>query len=413
MKNRTAFRILCLIISLVLLFSASACHTDVSAATIDLLAEVEGRDVDYKPIDDSFSAAQTDFAVKIFKDSFAKSGSNTLVSPLSLAMALAMTANGADGKTRAEAEALLCNGFSLEDLNGYNKALQSRISNDKNGQLGMANSIWFRDSDSFKPKTDYLQSLADWYKADAYKAPFDSSTADDINAWVRKNTDGLIDKTVDTVDEKACMYLINAVCFDAEWETAFSTSEKGAFTDKDGKTVLADMMRSDEYKYLCGDGEVGFIKPYKDGRYSFAAVMPDGDIGDYIASLTSEKLMSVLKHAEDVEVSVKMPKFSYDFEAEMNDVLSAYIPTAFDPYTADFGNMATSDNNIYISNILHKTHISVNENGTEAAAVTKVEMWEKTSIAHQKSVVLDRPFVYLIIDSYNNIPIFFGAVTTL
>lgn len=414
MKNKMLIKVTALLMSILSLFCAASCSSDVSAATVDLLDRITRNEVKSRPLDDEFKLKQTEFSLKLFNELY-KSDENLLISPLSVAMTLGMTANGASSTTLSELEALLCNGFSLAELNGYYRTMLNRIEGDKNAQFKVADSVWFRDCERFTPKTEFLQTVADWYGASAFKAPFDDSTADDINNWVKENTDGMIEKTVDGISDRTMMYLINAVAFNAEWETSFAPADKALFTSSDNRSSLVSMMKGSESIYLSDDSASGFVKKYKGGRYAFAAIMPsDGVTLDaYLGSLTAEKLSGILNGATLSDVNVIMPKFSYDCETEMKNALSAFIPTAFDPDNADFKNMADCSENIYIYDVVHKTHIDVNENGTEASASTKVEISVKTSLTEQKNLVFNKPFIYMIIDTTNNIPVFFGAVNAL
>jgi serpin B len=173
-------------------------------------------------------------------------------------------------------------------------------------------------------------------------------------------------------------------------------------------------MYSDEYKYLDDGKATGFIKPYAGNKYSFAALLPNENIqiDEYIQSLTGTGFLNMIKNAENIIVQTYLPKFKYEYEIKMNDALKTLgMPDAFHDGKADFKKMATSsDGNIYIGEVLHKTFISVDELGTKAGAVTKVEIQAECVIEYEKTVRLDRPFVYAIIDNATNLPVFIGTV---
>lgn len=190
----------------------------------DLMEGVSCKTVNSRPADDRFIKSQAEFALALFKESM-KDGVNSLVSPLSVTLALAMTANGADGETLAEMEKLLGGDIPIDELNEYLHTYVSRLPSDEKAKLNIANSIWFKDDeDSLVVNKDFLQRNADYYGASAYKSPFDDSTVGDINGWVDENTDGMIKKLLDNIPEEAVMYLINAICFDAEWSNPFNLS---------------------------------------------------------------------------------------------------------------------------------------------------------------------------------------------
>ena len=359
--------------------------------------------------------AASDFAVRLFSANMSE-GKNTLISPLSVLCALAMTANGAEGETLSGMEAAL--GMSTSELNLYLYTYLLGLPEGEKYKLSVANSIWFTADESFSVNQDFLQLNADYYGADIYKAPFDAATLRDINNWVKSNTDGMIPKILDTIPKEAVMYLINAIAFEAEWTKYYERGQvrDGEFTKDDGTKETADMMYSSEGEYLEGDNEIGFIKYYSGRKYAFAALLPDEgmSIEEYALSLSGEELNAILSGATSATVNTAMPKFEVEWSAELSKVLSAMgMGAAFDPDIADFSSLGTAtDGNIYIDQVIHKTYIKVGEKGTRAGAATAVAMnkAEAGEPVEPKRVYLDRPFVYMIIDCENNVPIFIGAL---
>jgi len=414
--------LICLLLAFIMPFNLVGC-TKVQAA--DLMDGITPKKVTERNIDSEFITRQLDLYFDLFKAVAAEDRSNDetdslLVSPLSIILALSMTANGADGKTKQEMEVLLGGEKTIEELNEYLYSYASNLPSDKKSKLELANSIWFRDdSDKLTVEKEFLQKNADYYSAAAYKSPFDQSTVNDINNWVKKHTDGMIDEIIEDIDPLAIMYIINAVAFDAEWLVPYEKEDvtTGRFTDYDGETSNAEVMCSTESQYIHDDQTTGFIKNYSGSNYSFVALLPSEgiDVYDYIKNLDGEKFSSLMNSMEQESVSAIMPKFSYDYDITMNDVLKSLgMPSAFSSSEADFSKLGTSPlGNIYINNVLHKTFISVDELGTRAGAVTMVEMRAEGAIMTEKTVCLDRPFVYAIVDNATSLPIFIGAVTEL
>lgn len=405
--------ILCSFLIGAIFINITGCALKVQAS--DLMEGVNANTVIGKASDDRFIKSSADFAVKLFKETIAEDKSS-LISPLSVMLALAMTANGADTKTKKEMETLLGGDTKLEKLNEYLYTYVKNLPSDKKYKLEIANSIWFRnDENRLTVEKDFLQKNADYYGANAYKSPFDAQTLKDINNWVEDKTDGMIDKIIDEINPDAVMYLINAIVFDAEWQNVYKKNDiyTGTFTAYDGTKRSVEMMISEESKYIDDGKATGFIKDYKDGKYSFVALLPNEDISinDYIASLSGEGLIKAIKNSEDAYVEAQLPKFSYDYTVSMNDALKTLgMPTAFNTGTADFSKLGKSARgNIYIGEVLHKTFISVDELGTKAGAVTKVEMRDESARLGY-TVKLDRPFVYMIIDNETKLPIFIGTV---
>lgn len=412
MKKQIQSLTLCLTLVLLIMITFSGCAN--TALVTDLMSGIEPNivtsDID---ISGESNIPITDFAVRLFQQNI-KDNKNTLISPLSVISALAMTANGAEGNTLSQMEEVF--GISVSELNeylyGYTKSLPA---GDKY-KLHIANSIWFKDDESFIVKSDFLQANADRYGAGLFKVPFNNSTIGAINNWVNKNTDGMIKDIVTHIPEDDVMYLINALAFDAEWEKIYYDYQvgEGVFTKEDGSRQQVELMYSSEHQYLSDKNAVGFIKYYADRKYAFAALLPDEDItvADYINSLTGEKLASILANPVNVTVEAAIPKFKIENKIELNDILKAMGMTeAFDQTVSDFSGIGYSTRgNLYISNVMHKTFITVDEKGTKAGAATIVMIADTAAFEEIKTVYLDRPFVFILIDCKANLPIFIGTV---
>jgi serine protease inhibitor len=408
---------LCLILLLYTMVNLTSCLANTPGVQAeDLMGEVKAGSVIGKEIDNQFINNTADFTIKLFHNSIDKE-KNSLVSPLSVMLALAMTANGADGSTLEQMEEVLGNGITLEELNQYLYYYANNLPSEEKSRFKIANSLWFRDDENrLTVEKDFLQKNADYYNAAIYKAPFTDETLNDINDWVKINTDDMIDKILDEIHESAVMYLINAIVFDAEWKVIYNESNiyEDTFYLADGTKKTVDFMRSEESLFLDDGRATGFIKPYYDDKYSFAALLPNEGISldSYIESLSGEGLLDTVADAEMVTVNATMPKFSYEYEIQLNEILKSMgMPAAFDSNIADFSRMGKSSRgNIFIGDVLHKTFISLDEKGTRAGAVTKVEIRDESAALDLKFVKLDRPFVYAIIDNSTNLPVFIGTV---
>ena len=353
-------------------------------------------------------AAMTGFGLDLLRRCAGEE--NVLLSPASVLSALGMTANGAKGETLAQFEEAF--GLSMDELN---KVLSAALPED-DGVFSRANAIWFNDRDGLAVNHDFLQANADWYGAGIYSEPFGADTCDEINRWVSDKTKGMIPKILDAV-----MYLVNALAFDGEWSDPYlaESTVPGTFTREDGTTQTVDFMHGEEYAYLDGEKVTGFLKDYKDSSYSFVALLPNRgvSVGEALDSLTGESLTALLDNVSGQEVITALPKFSVDFDAGLEQVLPALgIVDAFDPSEADFTGIGTSDAGpLFISRVLHKTHLEVDELGTKAAAATVVEMTEGAMEMEEppKEVILDRPFLYAIVDRASGLPLFLGTVMTI
>lgn len=413
MCKKTILVCLCLVLVCAMVLNLSGCATTVQAA--NLMESVTPNKV--SAIDDlsTQNSAVTDFAVRLFQAS-EENGKNTLVSPLSVLCALAMTANGAEDETLQQMEDVL--GMTTEEMNLYIYSYMQDLPQDEKYKLSLANSIWFTDHERFTVNQDFLQTTADYYEADIYKAPFNEQTCKDINNWVKEKTDGMIPSALDKIPEDALMYLINALAFDAEWADIYEKHQvrEGVFTKEDGTKQECEFMYSTESNYFEDEKAIGFLKYYKSGKYAFVAMLPKEGVtvSEYIASLTGESLNELLSNPQHTTVYTSIPKFETSYSVEMSEILESMGMTkAFDPNGAVFDGLGTSTGgNIHISRVIHKTYISVEEKGTKAAAVTIVEPGDGAAMEPEqpKEVYLDRPFVYMLIDCENNIPFFIGTL---
>ena len=383
-----------------------------SGAVRDLTEGISKNESASKAPDDEFKAAAASFSADLFKYNYSN-GKATLVSPLSVLTALALVQNGAQGDTLAQLEQAL-GGLDRDTLNAYMRAYCDFLTESE--ELKIANSVW-TDS-SAEAKRAFLQKAVDSYSAQLFSAPLsDPKTVESINSWVKKNTDGMIPKIIEKADRYAVMMLVNAIAFDAKWETPYKRSdiEKLEFTSYSGSKKKTDFMCSTENVYLKDGGTVGFMKPYKNGRFAFAALLPDENTGidDYVASLSGDKLMKIFSSAKrGNEVNVKMPKFRAEYSTQLIDTLKKMgVKDAFDSKTADFSSLI-ENRDAYIATVVHKTFIEVDENGTRAAASTLVGA-DTMSLMEPYSVCLNRPFVYMIVDTETNLPLFIGVQTEI
>ena len=413
MYKKMFLAILSLILICSMAVNLTGCATTVQAA--NLMEGVTPNKVTALNDLSDQNAAITDFAIRLFQTSEG-SGKNTLVSPLSVLCALAMTANGAEAETLQQMEEVL--GMTTEEMNLYLYSYMQNLPQDENNKLSLANSIWFTDHERFTVNQDFLQTTADYYGADIYKAPFNEQTCKDINNWVKEKTDGMIPNALDKIPEDAILYLINALAFDAEWADIYEKHQvrEGEFTKEDGTKQECEFMYSTENNYFEDEKATGFLKYYKSGKYAFVALLPkEGvSVSEYIASLTGESLNEMLSNPEHTTVYTSIPKFETSYSVELSEILENMGMTkAFDPNGADFDGLGSSaGGNIHISRVMHKTYISVEEKGTRAAAVTIVEPGDGAAMEPEqpKEVYLYRPFVYMLIDCENNIPFFIGTI---
>ena len=357
-------------------------------------------------------AGMYDFSVKLLQ-STCEEEENTLVSPMSVLSALAMTANGARGETRSQMENTL--GGTVEQLNG---ALTG-LGQEEDSPLYLANSIWFAEGGRITPNPDFLQINADYYRAGVFEAPFDQTTVTDINRWVKEHTHGMVEEILKKIPHDTVMYLINALAFEAEWENPYQKDDvwQQAFTNQAGEVQQVSMMHSEETFYLRDDQAQGFMKYYQGGRYAFVALLPDkgNSVLDYVEGLDGQQLKALLDNPTSVPVMTTMPKFESEMEVDLREVLKEMgMDLPFDSAQADFTDLGTSpEGNLYINQVFHKVYLEVEEKGTRGGAATAVEMNTEAAPEEQMVVTLDRPFVYMVVDTSSMLPVFMGTVLSV
>ena len=366
-------------------------------------------------MDEATVLGQTKFALELLQNS-AKTGENSLVSPYSVSQALGMMANGASGDTRREMESVL--GGSMETLNTAFYTFRTNTPQNEGVKLSTANSIWVKNN--FKVKDSFLQTNADYYGADVYSAPFDQETVKQVNEWVDTNTDHMIPHIIDDLsDSKLC--LVNAVAFDGKWAKEYDDDhvQEDVFHAADGSEQTVQMMFDNAVKtYLEDKHATGFMRWYQDSDYVFAALLPEEGMTPeaYLNTLTPESLHKVLSERREATVHTAMPEFSYDFDVCLIEPLAVMgMPTAFTAGKADFSHAADDPRDLYIQNVAHKTHIEVTPKGTRAAAATAITVGVTCvkPVEEIRTVILDRPFVYMIVDTQTNLPVFFGTVNSV
>ncbi len=373
--------------------------------------------------------ALSNASVNVFYETIesGENGENVLISPASLAFAMAITENGANGDTLKQMEKYVNGGISIEDMNALLNYTSYKLNNSEDVEWGVANSLWFNDNGDCEIENDFLKKAIEYYDAEVYKKAFDASTANEINKWVYNKTNKMIDEVIRDFSPDAMLFIVNAIAFEGEWAEEYEKSqvlENREFTNADRSTSNCTMLSSTEDRYFTLGEGTGFIKPYKGGEYSFVGILPEEGVSpeEYIKDLVknNEDFSKAVREAEYGEVYVTMPEFTTDYGNEgMVDVyknMGMNLP--FDQDKADLKGIFTNDSNskVWIDKIIHKTHIEVDREGTRAAAVTAVEVDKCMAIAPAADPViinLDRPFVYAIVDNETGIPVFLGCMNNM
>ena len=401
---------ICILLLLSVMLQLAACAGQPAAVkTANLTAEISPAEtMDLAEIDmEGAKEAAADFAVSLLQASRAEEGENLILSPYSVLFALAMAANGADGETLAQMEEVF--GMSSAELNNFLYLCREKARE----ELSSANSIWVRDDKAADVRPEFLQTNTNYLRAQIFRAAFDGQTLEDVNEWVSVQTKERIKEMMEELEEDSVMILLNALAFDGEWESPFEAyrTHDSLFYPAKGEAQEVQMMSDTLYGYLEDGKATGFVKDYKNG-YSFVALLPNEGVSmeEYVASLTGSGLLETIAGAKDEIVRIAMPKLETECNLELGNALAAMgMDQAFST-RADFSRIDGSKE-LYISKVLHKTYLKIDEEGTEAAASTAIDLAPKSAPIHmEKTVLLNRPFVMVIMDNENSTILFAGIV---
>lgn len=364
--------------------------------------------------------ANNEFGFELFRTIVQNSTEeNIMVSPLSVSLALGMAYNGADGDTKTEMEqAMKLNGLTPEQINqSYKMLVDALQSLDEDVIFEIANAIFYKTG--FDVKQDFLDLNNTYYNAEVDDLDFSSPAAlETINGWVAEKTHDKITKILDKLSPYDRMVLLNAIYFYGTWATRFD--EEGTkmlpFTKVDGTTPEVAMMnKEDKLWYTTNDLFSAIQLPYGTGQYNMTVLLPQtgktsNDVIESLNNNTWENWSGEFELTDHVVVT--MPRFKFGFETGLKEVLKEMgMVKAFSNIEADFSNI--SDQFLYISSVIHKTYIDVNETGTEAAAVTAI-VFLTTSVGPEGPqkiyFTVDRPFVFAITEKDTNAILFIGEV---
>lgn len=360
-------------------------------------------------------SASNRFAFGLFRETDRLDGEgNIFLSPVSATLALGMTMNGARGETLTEMRAALGFGpLELRQINeSYRGLMELLLGLDPGVDVRIANSIWYRDTFPFEQS--FFDTAREYFSAEVAGLQMVDSDRDIINDWVSRATNGKIPEIVDEIRRDHVMFLINGVYFKGSWTERFdpAVTRDDEFLLSSGETTRVSMMSGKpSFGHRWMDGYEVIDLPYGGGAFSMTILLPAPGEGvdDLVASLDVEEWRAATNDLPVREMDLYLPRFRVEYKQELNDALKALgMESAFVPGGADFTGMsASAGHDLSISRVLQKSYVDVNEEGTEAAAATSVEM-VVTSLP--PSVRVDRPFVFAIRERFSSTILFIGKI---
>lgn len=355
------------------------------------------------------------FSMELFEKSLGEN--NPVLSPVSAYLALALTGEGANGETAQE----------FQDVMGDNRQAVSEemmtgFPADMDGmKIVLANSAWV--DEQLTPKQSWLEAAGNAYKAQVFQMPLSTGqTMQMINFWIKDQTEGLIkDFLSEPLDEATRMALFNTVYFKGEWNKPFEEydTRDSKFTLESGETVTTEMMSmwGEDLSYVHSGVCDGIMLPYKDSNLVFIALKPaEGmTVREMYAALDMEQIGMMADEAQTLNVNLMLPKYEVTFDRVLNtDLADMGLGKAFDPATADFSGLGTTESGepLYISMVRQKAVFIVDEEGTEATAVTEVAIAECAMPIYRETidVYFDEPFLYMILEPEMDVPLFMGIM---
>lgn len=366
----------------------------------------------------------TDFAFRFFQqvNKSEKEQENWLISPLSASMALSMTTNGADGNTLAEMKTTL--GFSsasIDEMNAYYRRILTELPDlDNTTQLGLANSIWVNQEAAVKaPFVDVNKQM---YDAKTSNLDFSSAKAPaTINNWAADRTGGLIGKVIEEINPDTEMILLNALYFKGIWQDGYkfdkAMTQDEDFTNADGNITKVKMMnQTKDFAFSYNDYFWMARFGYGNNAYRMTVLLPDAGrtLEECLEAMTAENWKAWEQNWDTRELIVKMPRFEIEYKKDLiEDMKAMGIKEAFTP-SANFPYI--SDTDVYLGKLDQFAYLKVDEEGTEAASVTKGETMPTAPLSPPPSLgpiefYLNRPFAFLITETSTGTVLFMGKVT--
>jgi len=360
------------------------------------------------------------FAFDIFaRINESESDKNLFISPLSISTALSMTANGAVGETKEGIkQTLYQENISDQEINEAYKTLVEFITElDPKVTMSLANSNWYKQE--YHIEEAFRSILRDYYDAEVNAADFDDpGTKDLINGWIEDETNGKIKDMLDEIPSDAVMYLINAIYLKATWQYQFEKdkTEKMDFTLMNGSKVKTDMMFSEGVKVrLYTSQELQYIElPYGNGQFVFSIILPNdaSKLDGIISQLEINQFNYFIENSDTTTAQVYLPKFKIEYKKTLNELLMAMGMAQSFGTNADFSDLFVEELWLAISRVLHQSFIEVDEEGTEAAAATIVEIVELSAGGggSQPTIFIDRPFAFFIREKHSETILFSGKL---
>lgn len=351
---------------------------------------------------------------QILMEAFLKEnqGENLVFSPYSIIMLLGIAAHATDNATRAEILNTVASGMDMEQAEKIFSELQKIMSGQQ--ELISSNAVCIRADYADTIRAEYQGELSSIFDGKLFSS---SNMVDDVNAWVKKHTKGMIEQIVDDSAANMLACLLNAIAFEADWDKKYEEDDiyEDVFTNADGSENEVSYLQSTEKYFVENEFFKGFVKPYKNNEFSFMALLPKKKKSHsfLLRAIESIDFSKLFEESVNITVYATMPEFKYDFSKDLIALCPKLGIHEVFTNAADFSNMSSAD--LKADSIIHKAHIEVDRKGTKAATITAMVVVAgcATMEREYEEVCLNRPFVYAIINNKTGLPVFAGITNQI
>ena len=375
--------------------------------------------------EEDFVSDYNDYSFQLMAQvlSYEASDRNVMISPASVMFAMDLAAAGSNGDTLTQITNMFSNGADPLEQQAFAADLMDRINSSEGVTFDCANAVWtnqLRMSSGLNP--EYQAYIEENFDSEAIAEEFSGETVNEINSWIEEHTSGMIDHVLDQLSPNTIAVLVNAIAFEGDWEVSYEDwqIDEMTFTTSAGDEIDVDMLCGGSEFYFENDVATGFIQNYAGGEYALLVMLPTDEsisANEFLAGFTADDYNSFIEsRTSEYAVYTQIPEFDYDYDVSLVRPLAALgVTDAFDEDLADFTGIGIADsgNNIFISEVLHNTHIELDREGTRAAASTVVILEDAAAapgvVQEARYVYCDRPFAYAIVDTETMNPMFIGT----
>lgn len=409
-------RTVALLLAATMITAFAGCEKEITAK--DLMENITPSNASEVYLEEEFRSSYSRAAFGMLEHEYSEDGGNVVLSPLSIFYNLAMLGNGANGETAKELDKMFGQNFNTQSINAHMHSFAENLKDSDFAKLYFNNAMWFNADKNAQPNDEFLQIAADYYGVSAFKESFNSDAAVNVNNWISNKTEMNVEYLIEKMPADVPMYLFSTAMLEATWATQYSYDniQDGIFNNASGEEEKAQMMTGFEYEYIKDSIAQGFVKKYSGNDYAFVAILPEENISvaNYLTYLSSgENYKKLIESSADIIVDATVPKFSCEYNGDVTEIVKDLdLGTAFNAAQADLSKLGTADENLYVGGLQVRTAMSVTDKGTSKGTSATVAN-NNANATSVRVIMLDRPFIFAVIDCRYQLPVIIGAINTM